>query len=392
MRPLDGVTVVSLEQAVAAPFATRQLADLGARVIKIERSGSGDFARDYDRRVRGMSSYFVWLNRSKESVTLDLKHPRGLQIMHELIGEADVFIQSLAPGATDRLGLGTETLRTARPYLITCDLSGYGSNGPDRDRKAYDLLIQGEVGLLAVTGTPENMAKAGISVADIAGGMYAYSTVLAALIARGRSGEGMACEVSLFDAMIEWMSQPLYYAMDFGDPPERTGTAHASIAPYGSYRVRGGGAVQFAIQNDREWHRFCAEVLEQPEIATDERFATNADRVEHRQELRTLIEEAFASREAQDVAARLEDAELANGSINEVVDVFKHRQLRSRSRRHHVGSPVGPLPAVAPPGRIADIQPRMDPIPAVGEHTDAILAGLGYTPDAIQDLRRVGAV
>jgi itaconate CoA-transferase len=390
--PLAGVTVVSIEQAVAAPFATRQLADLGARVIKIERPGEGDFARGYDETVKGLASYFVWLNRSKESLTLDLKHPEAKPILDALLEHADVFIQNLAPGAAARLGLGADDLRSRRPSLIVCDISGYGSTGPYRDKKAYDLLVQCEAGLLSVTGTPEAPAKVGISVADIAAGMYAFSAVLAALYNRERTGLGLSCEVSLFDALTEWMSHPLYYALYTGRPPQRTGTSHASIAPYGSFSTGDGRAVQLGIQNDREWRRFCDKVLRRPAVADDDRFTTNARRVENRDDLTATIEAELSRLTVDEAIERLDSAQIANARRNDVTDLIGHPQLVSRARWTEIDSPVGPIAALRPPVTTAGIAARMDPIPALGQHTLPILASLGYGGDAVERLRAEGAV
>ncbi|WP_299950464.1 CaiB/BaiF CoA-transferase family protein [uncultured Modestobacter sp.] len=387
-RPLAGITVVSIEQAVAAPFATRQLADLGARVIKIERPGSGDFARGYDESVRGLASYFVWLNRSKESVSLDLKQEPARQVLARLIAGADVFVQNLAPGAAARMGLSAEELRARDPRLVVCDISGYGSSGPFRDRRAYDLLVQCETGLLSVTGSPEAPAKVGISVADISAGMYGLSSVLTALYARERTGQGAAVEVSLFDSLTEWMSQPLYYAMYTGTPPPRTGTSHATIAPYGTFATGGGGSVQLAVQNDREWRRLCDQVLERPELADDARYATNALRVRHRDVLVLEVEAALAARSADEVLARLDAAQIANGRFNEVTDLLDHPQLDWAE----VGTSVGPVRALLPPARIGGVEPVMGPVPAVGQHSDAVLAELGLDPEAIAALRASGAV
>jgi itaconate CoA-transferase len=378
MPALDGITVVSVEQAVAAPFATRQLADLGARVIKVERPGTGDFARDYDQTVKGLSAYFVWLNRSKESIALDLKRPGARTVMARLVERADVFVQNLAPGAAERLGLGAEALRASHPRLIACSVSGYGSTGPYRDKKAYDLLVQCETGLVSVTGTPETPAKVGISVADIAAGMYAYAGILAALYERERTGVGGSLEVSLFDALGEWMSQPAYQSAYGGSPPPRTGASHASIAPYGPFAAAGGAQVNLGIQNEREWAAFCAIVLERPEVARDERFASNARRVEHGEELRLLIEDAFGRLPVERVVERLEAARIAYARMNSVQEFVDHPQLATRDRWREVGSPAGPIHALLPPVVAAGTEPRMGPVPAVGEHTDAILRWLGY--------------
>jgi itaconate CoA-transferase len=391
-RPLDGVTVLSIEQAVAAPFATRQLADLGARVIKVERPGDGDFARGYDERVQGMSSYFVWLNRSKESLSLDLKHPSAIEIVRALIADADVFVQNLAPGAAARLGLDAATLRARHPRLIVCDISGYGSSGPYRDKKAYDLLVQCETGLVSVTGTPEDAVKAGISVADISAGMYAYSAILTALYARERTGEGASCEVSLFDSLGEWMGNPMYYALSGDSPPLRTGASHATIAPYGGFACGDGRRVQLGVQNDREWHRLCDIVLQQPGLATDVRFSTNARRVEHRDELTAAMEAVFAGLDGPTVLARLDEAQIANAAMNTIAEFIAHPQLSERGRWTEVGSPAGPVRALLPPATFAGMTPRMDPIPAVGEHTDAILSALGISDSEIATLRSFGAV
>ena len=375
--PLDGVLVVSCEQAVAAPLATRHLADLGARVLKIERPGRGDFARDYDTAVQGLSSHFVWLNRSKESVVLDLKDDAGIAALRALIAHADVFVQNFAPGAAERLGLGSADLRAAHPRLVTCDVSGYGSTGPYRDAKAYDLLIQAEAGLVSVTGTEEHPAKAGIPAADIGAGMYAFSGVLAALYARERTGEGAALEVSLFDSLSEWMGFPLQYAAGSGRSPVRAGTSHAAIAPYGAFRAGDGAEVVLAIQNDREWHRFCDDVLGDAALADDERFATGAARVEHRPALHAAIDAVFADLTAADVVARLEAAGIANARRRGLDEVLTHPQHVERDRFVDVGSPAGPVRTLLPPIGIAGTTPRTDPIPAVGEHTDAVLAEFG---------------
>ena len=391
MQPLAGITVVTLEHAIAAPLATRHLADLGARVIKIERPGSGDFARGYDRRVKGLASHFVWCNRSKESFALDAKHPEAGEILERLVGQADVLMQNLAPGAAARLGLGYDTLHEKHPGLIVCDISGYGSDGPYRDRKAYDLLIQSEAGLLSVTGSPDAPAKAGISIADIAAGMYAYSQVLAALLQRAQTGRGTRIGVSMLEALGEWMSFPLYYAFDGAAPPPRTGAAHATIAPYGPYAT-GDGTVMLGLQNEREWAAFCNQVLQRAELLDDSRFAGNADRVAHRDALDAEIDAVFSMLTAAEVTARLDAAGIANGRVNSMADLYAHAQLKARDRWREIGSPVGPLPALLPPGAWTDAPPRMDPVPKLGEHTDAILVELGYDAAAIADLRTAGAV
>lgn len=392
MAPLDGITVVSLEQAVAAPFATRQLADLGARVIKIERPGDGDFARHYDATVRGMSAYFVWLNRSKESLTLDLKHAEAATILHRLLATADVFVQNLAPGATERLGLSASSLTVRYPRLIVCDISGYGSTGPYRDKKAYDLLVQCETGLVSVTGTPEQPAKVGISVADISAGMYAYSGILTALYQRERTGHGTALEVSLFDALGEWMSHPAYYTAYGSHPPSRSGASHATIAPYGPFRAGDGSLTYLAVQNEREWARFCAVVLEQPELAADPRFASNAGRVAHREALHEAIGQSLSNLTGAEVLARLERAQIANARLNDMRDFWEHPQLAARDRWREVESPVGALRALLPPVTLADSMPRMGAIPALGEQAESILRELGYTDEQLARLRAEQAI
>ena len=393
MQPLKGLTVVTLEHAIAAPFATRQLADLGARVIKIERPGVGDFARGYDQRVRGLASHFVWTNRSKESLTLDVKHPGAAEVLQRLVLEhADVLVQNLAPGAAARLGLGYEALSAQKPALIVCDISGYGSDGPYRDKKAYDLLIQAEAGFVSVTGTPEEPCKAGASIADISAGMYAYSNILAALLERGRTGRGRHIDISMLEALTEWTSFPLYYAFDGAPPPPRTGASHATIHPYGPFPTGAdGGSVLFGLQNEREWASFCQTVLQQPALAQDERFAGNAKRVALREELRAIIVEAFAHLTAPQVVQRLEAAQIANARVNTMQEVWAHPQLQARGRWREVGSPAGALPALLPPGSWQE-EPRMDPVPALGEHTDAILAELGLDAAAIAALREAKAI
>jgi itaconate CoA-transferase len=383
-RPLEGITVVSLEQAVAAPFATRQLADMGARVIKVERPGVGDFARSYDAAVEGLSSHFVWINRSKESIALNLKQEGARKVLNGLLENADVFVQNLAPGATGRLGFGTEALRERHPDLIVCDVSGYGASGPYRDKKAYDLLVQCEAALVSVTGTQETPSKAGIAVADIAAGMYAYSGILAALFRRERTGEGAAIEVSLFEALAEWMGFPAYYAMYGEKEPPRSGASHASIAPYGPFACAGEEVVFFGIQNEREWEKFCEVVLEQPELAGDERFSSNSDRLDNRDALDGKIERIFGSLSAEEVIEKLEEAGIANARLRSVREFLDHPQLRARGRWREVDSPSGPLHALLPPGLPTDTEPVMAPIPEVGEHTAAILSELGYDAGVLE--------
>lgn len=382
-RPLDGITVVSLEHAIAAPFCTRQLADMGARVIKVERPGTGDFARGYDERVRGMSSHFVWTNRSKESLALDLKRPEAGDIMDRLLASADVLVQNLAPGAAARLGLSFEALHANYPKLIVCDISGYGAGGPYQDKKAYDLLIQSESGFVSVTGSADEPAKAGCSISDIAAGMYAYSAILNALLLRQKTGLGSRLDVSMLESMVEWMGYPMYYAFDGAPPPPRAGAAHATIYPYGPFPVGDGGTIMLGLQNEREWRVFCEQVLDQPGLASDERFASNSKRAANRDALRALIVESFAALTLAQVAARLETAQIANASVNSMQDVWNHPQLQARQRWRAIDSPVGTLPALLPPASSNAFTPRMDPVPAVGGDTDAVLASLGYSVEQI---------
>ena len=392
MRPLEGITVVTLEHAIAAPFCTRQLADLGARVIKVERPGSGDFARAYDERVRGMASHFVWSNRSKESLTLDVKHEAAQEVLAKLIEGADVLVQNLAPGAAARLGLSYEALQASHPRLIVCDISGYGGDGPYRDKKAYDLLIQSESGFLSVTGSPDAPAKAGCSIADIAAGMYAYTNILSALIQRGRTGRGCHIDVSMLESMVEWMSYPLYYAFDGATPPPRAGAAHATIYPYGPFPAGDGKTVMLGLQNEREWLTFCEKVLQRPELATDERFSSNSRRTAQREALRAIIVESFAALSAEQVIERLDGAQIANAHMNDMHDVWQHPQLKARGRWTDVATPAGPVPALLPPGMTDAYSPRMDAVPALGEHTRAILSELGFASDDIAAMQASGAV
>jgi itaconate CoA-transferase len=388
-RPLDGVTVVTLEHAIAAPFCTRQLADLGARVIKVERPGSGDFARAYDERVKGMASHFVWSNRSKESLTLDVKHPTAQQVLMRLLEGADVLVQNLAPGAAARLGLSYEALRERFPRLVVCDISGYGSDGPYRDKKAYDLLIQSESGFLSITGTADEPAKAGCSIADIAAGMYAYTNILAALIERGKTGRGRRIEVSMLESMVEWMGYPLYYAFDGAEPPPRAGAAHATIYPYGPFPTGDGRTVMLGLQNEREWQSFCTKVLRQSALAADPRFVSNAARTASRDALRAIIVEAFAALSAEQVVERLEEAGIANARVNSMAEVWAHPQLEARKRWVEVQTPAGPVPAALPPG---SENPRMDAVPALGQHTEALMAELGYGADDLARWRKDAAI
>ena len=397
MQPLKGITVVTLEHAIAAPYATRQLADLGARVIKIERPGVGDFARGYDGRVRGLASHFVWTNRSKESLTLDVKHAEAQKILMRLIIEqADVVVQNLAPGAAARLGVSYEALSKVKPGIIVCDISGYGDDpinpGPYRDKKAYDLLIQSEAGFLSVTGTPDTPAKAGISIADIAAGMYAYTNILAALMHKQQTGEGQRIDVSMLESLSEWMSFPLYYAFDGASPPPRTGASHATIYPYGPFPAGDGKTVMLGLQNEREWKVFCEKVLTNAALTTDERFVTNAKRSAARAELSTLIDGAFSKMTAIQVAERLEQAGIASAQVNTMAEVWAHPQLQARDRWREVDTPAGPVPAMLPPGSWQRGAPRMDAVPALGEHTDSILQQLGYSTNQIAGMRAEGTV
>ncbi len=391
-RPLDGITVISMEHAIAAPFCTRQLADLGARVIKIERPGVGDFARGYDERVNGLSSHFVWTNRSKESLTLNLKRPEAREILGKLLEQADVLVQNLAPGAAARLGLSYEALAPEHPRLIVCDISGYGEGGSYQDKKAYDLLIQSESGFLSVTGSPDQPAKAGCSISDIAAGMYAYSSILSSLLLRERTGQGCRLDVSMLESMVEWMGFPMYYAFNGAPPPQRAGAFHATIYPYGPFPVGDGSEVMLGLQNEREWAAFCKTVLQQPELATDERFNANSRRVANKETLRVLIVTVFAGLTREQVIERLEEAAIANASVNTMADVWQHPQLAQRGRWSEVGSEAGVLPALIPPATSSAFQARMDRIPALGENASAILAELGYSDAQIQEFGAAGII
>jgi len=392
MRPLEGVTVVALEHVIAGPFCTRQLADLGARIIKIERPEVGDPARAYDERVHGMSTHFVWTNRSKESITLDLKQEEARAIVHKLLDKADVLLQNLAPGAAARMGFSYDQLNERYPRLIVCDISGYGADGPYRDKKAYDLLIQSESGLLSVTGTPETPSKAGCSIVDIASGMYAYTNILAALIQRGKTGKGCRIDISMLESMVEWMSFPLYYAYEGATPPVRAGASHATIYPYGPFPAGDGKVVMLGLQNEREWAVFCDKVLEQPQLKSDERFNTGPKRSSARKELYEIIVRALSGMTAEQVVQRLDQAQIGNARMNDMHEVWAHAQLHARGRQVEVDTPVGPIKAMLPPGVPEDFEPRMDPIPAIGQHTDAILREIGYGEAQIAALRAGGVV
>ena len=384
--------MVSLEQAVAAPFATRQLADLGARVIKVERPRVGDFARGYDATVRGMSSHFIWLNRSKESLTLDLKQDAAKQVLHRLLEKADIFVQNLAPGAVDRLGFSAAELRKNYPRLIVCNLSGYGSTGPYREKKAYDLLVQAEAGLISITGTEQTPSKVGISVADISCGMYAYSGILTALLVRSRTGEGMALETSLLDSLSEWMGYAAYYTLYGGTAPARTGASHATIAPYGPVQSADGKTVYLGLQNEREWKRFCEAVLRKPELASDPLFDSNAKRVQNRPKLDQTMQHVFGKLTAAEITVRLESAQIANARLNTVQEFLDHPQLKARQRWAQVDSPVGPLQALLPPVTLENSEPVLNAVPALGANTNSILAELNFDSDTIAGWRKAGVI
>ncbi|WP_238963461.1 CaiB/BaiF CoA-transferase family protein [Mycobacterium paraintracellulare] len=388
--PLAGITVVSLEQAVAAPYATRQLADLGARVIKVERPQGGDFARGYDRTVHGESSYFVWLNRGKESLTVDFKRPEGRRIVERLLEGADVLVQNLAPGATARMGLDADSLARAHPQTITATISGYGQDGPWSDRKAYDLLVQAEAGLLSVTGSAAEVARTGVSIADIAAGMFTFSGILTALYTRATTGVVRPVSVSLFDALVEWMSQPLYYGRYGGTAPRRTGARHPTIAPYGPFTAGDGETVLLAVQNPAEWQRLCETVLDRTDLVADPRFTTNPDRVTHRDELEMIITSVVARMSAEQLEDRLQSAGVAHARMNGVDQVWLHPALIDRDRWHEIQTPGGPAAALPPPAGLAGVEPVIGDVPALGEHNRKILRELGYSTQATDELIAAG--
>jgi crotonobetainyl-CoA:carnitine CoA-transferase CaiB-like acyl-CoA transferase len=391
LRPLEGVTIVALEQVIAGPFATRQLAELGARVIKIERPGSGDPARSYDTTVKGLSSHFVWVNRSKESLTLDVKHPAAAAVLAALVAKADVFLQNLAPGAAHRLGLGP-SIRKKHPRLIWCGISGYGPSGPYAAKKAYDLLVQCEAGLLSVTGTPEAPAKSGIPAADIAAGMYAYSSILAALLQRGRTGEGATIDVTMLEALGEWMGFPAYFTAYGGAAPPRSGAHHATIVPYGPFRAGDGQTVFISVQNEREFKSFCERVLGKPALAQDPRFSSGPARFANREAMHREVDAVFSTLSSEDLVARLDGADIANARLNDMAQFWRHPQLEARARWAEVGSPAGPIAALKPPVNIEGVEPDMRAVPALGQHTDAVLAELGYGAAEIGRLRAEKAI
>jgi len=387
-RPLDGITVVGLEQVIAGPFCTRQLAELGARVIKIERPGGGDAARGYDRTVQGLSSHFVWVNRSKESLALDVKHPDAKEVLLRLVSKADVFVQNLAPGAAERLGLGAAELRAKHPKLIWCGISGYGPAGPYADKKAYDLLVQCEAGLLSVTGSPEQPAKAGIPVADIAAGMYAFSSILAALYRRQAEGAGATLDITMFESLGEWMGFPAYFTAYGGEAPPRSGAHHATIVPYGPFKAGDGGTVFLSIQNEREFERFCEVVLERKDLSLDTRFSTGPSRAKNRSAMHEEIGRVFSKLTAEKILERLEKADIANAKLSSMQEFWDHPQLEARERWREVGTPAGPVNAMKPPFNLDGFEPRMDAVPALGAHSRAILSELGFSSAAIERMAR----
>jgi itaconate CoA-transferase len=391
-RPLDGITVLALEHAVAAPVCTRHLADQGARVIKIERPGVGDFARSYDQRVGGQSSYFVWANRSKESLTLDVKHAQAQPILEALLARADVLVQNLAPGAAARLGLSYEALAATHPRLVVCDISGYGDDGPYRDKKAYDLMVQAEAGLLSATGNGDSIARAGFSAADVSAGMYAYSSILSALLLRERTGAGSRVDVAMLETLTEWMGNPMYYAFNGQPPAPRTGASHPSIAPYGPLTLDDGHTLLLGVQNEREWQRFCSEVLGEPGLAQDPRFSSNTQRTANRAVLDDKLAASFAGVGVEEAEARLDRAGIANARVNSTASLWQHPQLQARRRWTEVATPAGPVPALLPPASNNRYAARMDGVPALGQHTEGLLAELGYSSTQVGALRDAGVV
>jgi itaconate CoA-transferase len=392
MRPLEGITVIALEQVIAGPFATRQLAELGARVIKIERPQGGDPARGYDSTVKGLSSHFAWVNRSKESLTLDVKRREAKEILARLIEKADVFLHNLAPGAVERLGLGADQLRRRDPRLIWCGISGYGPAGPYASKKAYDLLVQCEAGLLSVTGTPETPVKAGIPAADIAAGMYAFASILAALLRRIRSNEGATIDVTMLESLGEWMGFPSLFTAYGGAAPPRSGPYHATIVPYGPFTAGDGETLFLGVQNEREFAAFCDRVLEKPSLKSDERFSSGPARFRNREAFHREVESVFRGLRANEIVARLEAADIANARLNDMLGFWRHPQLEARARWAKVGSPAGALDMLKPPFNLSGFEPRMEPIPALGEHTRAILGELGYAKEALDAFAVSGTI
>ncbi len=390
--PLDGVTVLSIEQAIAAPLCTRQLADLGARVIKIERPDGGDFARHYDDRVRGLSSHFVWTNRGKESLTLNLKKPEGRELLDRLLQGADILVQNLTPSAARRMNLGYAQLSQQYNKLIVCNISGYGDSGPYAGKKAYDLLVQAEAGFLSVTGLPDALVKSGISIADIAAGTQAHAAILAALIQRGKTGRGSNIDVSMLDAMVEWMGFPLYYAYDGAEPPSRSGADHASIYPYGVFTSKENEIIMLGIQNEREWASFCEKVLQRSELTQDERFAANVKRSLNREALRAIIQERFSAEPIDSLTAKLDQAQIAYARVNDLERVWNHPQLRAMNRFAEISTPGGDVSSLLPPAQNSDYDPAMGGVPDLGQHTESILEELGYSEKEIQTLREQQAI
>lgn len=382
--PLEGIVILSFEHAIAAPLCTRQLAELGARVIKIERRETGDFARSYDSRTKGQSSHFVWTNRSKESLTLDLKNRQAPEILDRLLSKADVLVQNLAPSAMDKLGLGYNSLKTRYEKLIVCNISGYGTDGPFKDRKAYDLLVQAESGFLSITGTDKDLVKSGISIADIAAGMHAFSAILAAIIERGKSGKGSCIDISMLEAMVEWMGFPLLYSYDGATPPKRTGSDHASIYPYGVFETSDSETLMIGLQNEREWGKFCDIVLKIPQLIDDPRFSTNTDRSINRGALKDLIQSIFGNQSTRDLIFRLKSADIAYATVNDMDKVWNHEQLNNLNRLIVTDTPEGEVSTFLPPTNNSEFDPVISAVPALGEHSKKILSELGFASSEIQ--------